>query len=419
MIENLEEALKGIFSHKMRSFLTMLGVIIGIAAILAIVSIVEGTSRKLQKNLIGAGNNVTIVSLQQNSEDEGASYGDEQLPTKAPLDKGIVKQIKAIDGVNGVSLFSKISEYMQVTYHGEGSSFENQIFGVDEKYFSTMQFKLKEGRNFTKQEYKEPAKVCIISKSVSEALFEGTDPVGKILDIKGEPFTIVGVVQSANSSEQKEYENENEYYMDQNVYNDFCVYTPASSFPILAGFDTPENVAISVADTEQMKAIGTQASDILNHTPLPQNYTYKAGITDESENSLKTLTTAITAMLVSIASLSLLVGGIGVMNIMLVSVTERTSEIGLKKALGAKRHDILVQFLTESAVLTGVGGLIGILLGILLAKIISVVVSLEFAVSIPWILIALGFSLLIGIFFGVMPANKAAKLNPIDALRRE
>ena len=124
-------------------------------------------------------------------------------------------------------------------------------------------------------------------------------------------------------------------------------------------------------------------------------------------------------MLVSIASLSLLVGGIGVMNIMLVSVTERTTEIGLKKALGAKRKSILIQFLTESAVLTGVGGIIGILLGIALAKGISIVVGLEFAIPVYWILISLGFSLLIGIFFGVMPANKAAKLNPIDSLRYE
>ncbi len=419
MIENLEEALKGIFSHKMRSFLTMLGVIIGIAAILAIVSIVEGTSRKLQKNLIGAGNNVTIISLQQDENDNTAYYGEESTPTKAPLDESVVKQIKGISGVNGVSIFSKISEYMQITYRGEGSSYENQIYGVDDKYFNTMQFKLKEGRNFTKEEYKTPSKVCVISKSVSELLFEGTEPVGKILDLKGEPYTIVGVVQSATSSNAKEYENENDYYSDQNIYNDFSVYIPRSSFPIIAGFDTAEDVAVSVVDTEQMKSIGQQASDILNATPLPQNYKYKAGITDESENSLKTLTTAITAMLVSIASLSLLVGGIGVMNIMLVSVTERTSEIGLKKALGAKRRDILVQFLTESAVLTGVGGLIGIIVGILLAKIISIVVSLEFAISLQWIIISIAFSLLIGIFFGVMPANKAAKLNPIDALRRE
>ena len=139
----------------------------------------------------------------------------------------------------------------------------------------------------------------------------------------------------------------------------------------------------------------------------------------EEAEELKTLTNAIQLMLVSIASLSLLVGGIGVMNIMLVSVTERTAEIGLKKALGAKKRTILAQFLTESAVLTSVGGILGVLLGIGLAKVISVVASLEFGISIPWILIAVGFSMLIGILFGAMPASRAARLDPIEALRRE
>ena len=152
---------------------------------------------------------------------------------------------------------------------------------------------------------------------------------------------------------------------------------------------------------------------------VPDGYAYKSQTTAADDNSLKTLTTAITAMLVSIASLSLLVGGIGVMNIMLVSVSERTAEIGLKKALGAKRRDILAQFLTESAVLTGVGGLIGLLIGIIIARIISMLLQLEFAVPLPWVLISLAFSLAIGIFFGVDPASKASKLNPIDALRRE
>ena len=139
----------------------------------------------------------------------------------------------------------------------------------------------------------------------------------------------------------------------------------------------------------------------------------------EEAEELKTLTNAIQLMLVSIASLSLLVGGIGVMNIMLVSVTERTAEIGLKKALGAKNRTILAQFLTESAVLTSVGGVLGVLLGIGLAKIISVVAGLEFGVSVPWILIAVGFSMVIGILFGAMPASRAARLDPIEALRRE
>ena len=139
----------------------------------------------------------------------------------------------------------------------------------------------------------------------------------------------------------------------------------------------------------------------------------------EDAEELKTLPNSIPLMLVSIASLSLLVGGIGVMNIMLVSVTERTAEIGLKKALGAKNRTILAQFLTESAVLTSVGGVLGVLLGIGLAKIISVVAGLEFGVSVPWILIAVGFSMVIGILFGAMPASRAARLDPIEALRRE
>lgn len=168
-----------------------------------------------------------------------------------------------------------------------------------------------------------------------------------------------------------------------------------------------------------MAAAGAAAADILNMYVINGNLTYQAVNTDEAANSLKTLTTAITAMLVSIASLSLLVGGIGVMNIMLVSVSERTPEIGLKKALGAKPRVIMGQFLTESAVLTSVGGVIGVLLGILIGKVIAMVISMDFAISIPWIFIAVGFSVGIGLIFGVLPARKAAKMNPIDALRRE
>jgi putative ABC transport system permease protein len=167
-----------------------------------------------------------------------------------------------------------------------------------------------------------------------------------------------------------------------------------------------------------MASVGTRTAELLNNYVTNDTIRYAAVNAMEEAEELKTLTNAIQLMLVSIASLSLLVGGIGVMNIMLVSVTERTSEIGLKKALGAKKRTILAQFLTESAVLTSVGGILGVLLGIGLAKVISVVASLEFGISIPWILIAVGFSMLIGILFGAMPASRAARLDPIEALRR-
>ena len=417
MIENLEEALKGISSHKMRSFLTMLGVIIGIASILAIVSIVEGTSRKLQKNLIGAGNNVTMVSLEANEGSDGEMSNDSNRIMQ-PLKKQVLKDIKDLPAVKNVSAFSSENVYNEVTYRGNYSPNGDNIIGIDKDYFKTMQVKFVEGRNFTKDEYNSPKKVCIISDSLNKNIFDGTSAINKTLDIKGEPFTIVGVIQSA-SEQYEEYESPNDYYNHNGMSDTSNVFISSNAWPIIAPFDPFMSVALSVNDTKQMKSAGNDAASILNSGVLPKGYEYKSSSSSESENALKTLTTAITAMLVSIASLSLLVGGIGVMNIMLVSVTERTAEIGLKKALGAKRYDILIQFLTESAVLTGLGGLIGIILGLILAKAISVAVSLEFAVSFPWILIALGFSLLIGIFFGVMPANKAAKLNPIDALRRE
>lgn len=421
MIENLEEALKGIFSHKMRSFLTMLGVIIGIAAILAIVSIVEGTSIKLQKNLIGAGNNCITLTLGQGEGDDGRMYdggSDEYGPEMINFNSNALKKIKKIDHVDAVTSFYKVDIYDGINRNDRTISNTTSIYGIDKSYFPTLKCTLTKGRNFSKSEYNGTSKVCIVNSYVAESLFPNEEAVGGIIDINKEPFLIVGIVDSANYN-KKDYETEEDFYREQYSSGSSCIYLPEKAWGIPLAFDRAKAVSVQVDETKEMKSVGNQAADILNANTLPDGYTYKPDTSDESENELKTLTTAITAMLVSIASLSLLVGGIGVMNIMLVSVTERTTEIGLKKALGAKRKSILIQFLTESAVLTGVGGIIGILLGIALAKGISIVVGLEFAIPVHWILISLGFSLLIGIFFGVMPANKAAKLNPIDALRRE
>ena len=193
---------------------------------------------------------------------------------------------------------------------------------------------------------------------------------------------------------------------------------PLNTWPIIYQYDEPETVGLKVETTEQMKAAADTAAEILNGNVMSENLRY-GNDNDASGDELETLTNAIQLMLVGIASLSLLVGGIGVMNIMLVSVTERTAEIGLKKALGAKRRTILWQFLTESAVLTSVGGFLGILVGVILAKGISMLTGLAFGISVEWILISVLFSMGIGILFGAMPARRASKLNPIDALRRD
>jgi putative ABC transport system permease protein len=414
MIENIRFAFRGIKTHKMRSFLTMLGVIIGIASIIAIVSIVEGTSQQLQSSLVGSGNNVLSVSLSQDNYAYDLSYN--ALPSGVPMvSETTLESIRALEHVQEASTYCSRQEYNLVYYQDKGMGYGN-VYGIGEHYLDTMQYEIIEGRGFSQEELTDYTKVALLDEKAAENLFGNQDAVGQVVEIKGEPYLVIGVVRT--TEEKQEYNSISEYYM-YNWSSYSTVFIPLDTWPIMFQFDEPENVAIRVDATDTMAEVGNAAANLLNQnvTSTDVAYAYLNAASDAEE--LNMLTTAIQLMLVGIASLSLLVGGIGVMNIMLVSVTERTAEIGLKKALGAKRRNILAQFLTESAVLTGVGGVIGILLGILLAKIITVVAGLSFIVSVPWILIALGFSLCIGIVFGAMPASKAAKLSPIDALRRE
>ena len=413
MLENISLSLRGIWSHKMRSFLTMLGVIIGIASIIAIVSIVEGTNQKLEKSLVGSGNNVTSVQLCQDSW----PYDFTSLPTGVPVvNDSELEEMSQIDGVESVTAYRQRNDWNAVFYLDKGLS-NSYINGITGNYFETMQYSISQGRNFNEDDYTVGRKVAIVDSGAVDSLFDGADPIGKVIEVKGEPFVIVGVVEDDNA-EKVEYDSIDEYYMYG--YSQMGnVYIPSEAWPLIYQFDEPQSVGIRVTNTKEMASIGSKCSDILNMYVTSDTLSYQASNALESAEELKTITNAIKIMLVSIASLSLLVGGIGVMNIMLVSVTERTSEIGLKKALGAKKRTILAQFLTESAVLTSVGGITGVLLGIGLAKIISVIASLDFAISIPSIVVSVLFSMGIGILFGMLPSYKAAKLNPIDALRRE
>ena len=417
MLENIRLALSGIWSHKLRSILTMLGVIIGIASIIAIVSIVEGTNRKLQKSLIGSGNNVSNVSLMQDGWAYDYSAGiPEGVPT---VSDEVIDMISKIDGVVSVTRYNMRNSYQEV-FHAQTALSNGRVNGVEENYMSTMEMKTVSGRSFCKEDFQGGQKLAVIDTAAQEKLFGTEDPIGEAIEINSEPFVVIGVVKSANAEDdEEEYESINDYY--SKAYSDTGlgnVYVPKACWPIIYQYDEPETVGVKVTDTELMKSVADEAASDLNMYLTSDTYTYGNAST-EGADELKTLTNAIQMMLVGIASLSLLVGGIGVMNIMLVSVTERTSEIGLKKALGAKRRTILAQFLTESAVLTSLGGIMGILVGMLLAKGISMLTGLEFAVSIPWIIISVLFSMGIGILFGAMPANQASKLNPIDALRRE
>ena len=416
MLENIRIAARSIWSHKLRSLLTILGVIIGIASIIAIVSIVEGTSQKLEKGLIGAGNNVTTVSL---SQQEGWTYdAGGGLPPGVPLlTEADLDRLRELDGVAAVTAYLSRQSWNSVFYQDRPLSY-GTVYGISDSFFTTMQYSLARGRDFTAEEYSGGRKVAILDTNAADAVFYGVDPVGEIIEIQQEPYLVVGVIRNDNAVEM-EYESINDYYMYGYESSMGQVFVPQNSWPIIYQFDEPPAVGLRVYDTKDMVPVGKRACDLLNENVTNPDIRYASGNSQSLADDLKTLTNAIQMMLVAIASLSLLVGGIGVMNIMLVSVTERTAEIGLKKALGAKRRTILTQFLTESAVLTSVGGVLGVIVGIGLAKLISIITGLEFGISVPWILIAVGFSMAIGLVFGAMPASRASKLDPIEALRRE
>lgn len=422
MLENIRLSFQGIWSHKMRSFLTMLGIIIGIAAIIAIVSTIKGTNEQIKDNLVGSGDNLVEVKI-YNGEWEYIS-GDSSTPEGMPMiDEDIKDEILAIDGVDAVTSYRYGYMYEGLGYNGntlEGTS----IYGVDADYFDVNGYIVCKGRLFTEEDYLQGKKSVIIDNTVASSLYDGENPIGKSIEIKGDVYVVVGVVDETNVFKPA-VENISDWYTY--YYNDAGgkIFVPHTSWANLYSFDEPYNVAVKAASTEDMTNAGKETADILNSYVTymdaegNQPFKYKSEDLLEVAKSMMELSSSTSKQLIWIAGISLIVGGIGVMNIMLVSVTERTKEIGLKKALGARKRAILAQFLTEAAVLTSLGGLLGVGAGIGLAYIISDIAAVPVAISGTAIIISVAFSMVIGVLFGFIPSVKAANLNPIDALRHE
>ena len=417
MLENIRLSFQGIWSHKMRSFLTMLGIIIGIASIISIVSTIKGTSEQIKENLIGAGNNTITVSLYDGDSAYDAEYSGSQ--SQAPiLTTQQKEEIREMEQVENASFYYSRT-YAESIYYGEAGLDGGQVYGIDENYLDTCGYQMKEGRAFVDKDYEEYRKVAILDESAGETLFKKASPVGKTIEIKGEPFVVVGVITQTET-----------FVPTINTIDDYYTYfqqstgkvlIPSADWPIVYKYDEPQNAAVKASSTEAMSTVGKQTADILNEaiTDSDSKMKYKAEDILEKAKNLQELSESTSRQLIWIASISLLVGGIGVMNIVLVSVTERTSEIGLKKAIGARKKSILIQFLTEAAVLTSIGGILGVVSGIVLSQIVSRVSETPTAISIPAIVAAVLFSMGIGIVFGLLPSIKAANLNPIDALRSE
>ena len=418
MRENIRLAFQGIWGHKMRSILTMLGIIIGIAAIITIVSTIQGTNEQIKENLIGAGNNVVTVQLNQGGYRYDMSWSP--VPTGVRVVTEETRQeLERISGVEDVSLYNSRNYADQIYY--KNLQFNGEIYGIDSHYLSVYGYQVKSGRGFVQKDYDECRKVVLVDTSAVTNLFGGKNPVGESVEIGGDVFTVAGVV--ALSEEFVPSINSiNDYYMYADTSSG-SIYMPITTWPTAYRFDEPQNVAIKTRNTDDMTHAGQKAAEILTEKQIVNrdnsDFDYRSQDMLEQAQQLQNMSEATNTQLVWIASISLLVGGIGVMNIMLVSVTERTGEIGLKKAVGAKKRQILLQFLTESAVLTSLGGIVGMVTGIIMAQLISGMMRIPVSISVPAIAIAVVFSILIGVVFGMLPAYQAANLNPIEALRRE
>ena len=416
MIENMRLAFQGIWSHKLRSILTMLGIIIGIAAIITIVSTIKGTNEQIKENLIGAGNNVVTVQLSQNDYAYDLSWNE--LPQDVrTITEQTRQELETIDGVEKVSLYLSRSYADQIYY--QNTQFNGSVYGIDSNYLSTYGYQVKAGRGFTEADYRDFRKVALVDTTAITNLFAGENPIGKILELEGDVFTVVGVV-ALNDNFTPTINSLNDYWLYADTSSG-TIFMPDAVWPTVYRFDEPQSVALKVENTDVMTSAGQAAADLLTTRQIKgsnSSFSYRSQDILQQAQQLQSMSESTNTQLVWIAGISLIVGGIGVMNIMLVSVTERTAEIGLKKALGARKRRIRMQFLTEAAVLTSLGGIIGVGSGIGLAQLLSNMLQIPVSVSVPAIVIAVVFSTVIGVVFGLVPAVKAANLNPIDALRR-
>ncbi len=399
-------SLRALRVNKMRSALTMLGIIIGVGAVITMLAVGTGASQRISEQISSVGSNLLIV-LPGSSTSGGIRMGSGSQSTLTKDDAdAIARECPAVADVapshNGAA---------QIVYGNQNWS--TGVTGTTPGILNVRDWTLSAGRPFTEQDVRNATKVCILGQTVADNLFGNMDPVGQIVRIKKVPFTVIAVLEKKGQSPMGQ---------DQ----DDTIMIPISTAQKKI-FGTPfvgmvRAIAVKAKSSEDLAAAEEQIKDLLNQR-------HRIGPRQEADFTVRNLTqmmqvaeqsTRVMALLLgAIASVSLLVGGIGIMNIMLVSVTERTREIGIRMAVGAKTWDIRLQFIIEAVTLSLIGGVAGIIIGITGSKILSVMAGWATIVSPLAVLLAFGFSGLVGIFFGFYPAYKASLLNPIDALRYE
>jgi putative ABC transport system permease protein len=400
------EALQSLTSNKMRSSLTILGIVIGVAAVIAMLAVGNGAQQTITGSISGIGTNLLFV-FQGNFSEE--------VRNSKPLTTGDVEAIKDVFLAPSVQAAAAvIQDSREVTFASERKS--TQIQGVTPEYFSVRNLGLLEGEAINDTHMLERASVALLGVDVADRLFGTRDGlVGQTIRIEGQPFRVIGVLESKGGSA---FGSEDDIVL--------LPFTTAQTRLIRRSRERVDVIFVQATSPETVRQAADEVSQILRerHRVAIGADDFTVFTQEDFVATARTITSVLTIFLGGIAAISLLVGGIGIMNIMLVSVTERTREIGLRKALGARRRDILIQFLTESSMLSLIGGVIGIGLGWLIAFIVGQIAAANNTQLVPLvgldaILLATLFSTAVGLFFGIYPANRAANLQPVEALRYE
>lgn len=406
LFAGLRLALRALMVNKMRSSLTMLGIIIGVSAVIAMIAVGSGAKARIAEQIASMGSNLIIV-LSGSSTSGGIRYGSGTVPTLTAEDaKAIQTEIPSVRYVA-----PNLTGIAQVIFGNQNWS--TVVNGTTPEVLEIRDWPLASGRPFTQQDIDGATKVCLLGKTVADNLFGGIDPIGQVVRIKKVPFTVIGVLSPKGQST---------WGQDQ----DDTIFVPLTTAQKrLFGMQFPGMVrviAVQAREPEVMKEVENQITELLrqrHHLQPNQENDFSVRNLTEVMSSAEQSAGVMSLLLGAIASISLIVGGIGIMNIMLVSVTERTREIGIRIAVGAKGRDILLQFLIESLVLSLIGGTVGIGIGVAGTLILSSFTQWPTLFSMKAILLAFLFSGSVGVFFGFYPARKASMLNPIEALRYE
>lgn len=400
--ESFLMAWASLIANKMRSILTMLGIIIGVAAVIALVSIGNGVKQDIQNSISSLGSNLLMVM-------PGAPRTPGVRPSQGSMKSLKVSDYQAISKLDGVKAASPYTANSYVSIY-QSKNWTTTVSGVSSNFQDVNNWTMAEGRFISSKNVENRERVAVVGQTVVKNLFAGEDPVGKEIRIKNIPFRVIGVLNSKGNGTMG------------NDQDDVIFIPYTTAMERVEGVDYLRMVYVVASDDNGIDRLQSDIENLLRvrhgikDTNLDDfNIQNMKSIMETMEQTTGTLT----LFLGAVAAISLVVGGIGIMNIMLVSVTERTREIGIRKALGATYFVIVTQFLIEAVVISLMGGLIGIALGIGASKLIGLASGMSTVISVPTIVLSFAFSMAIGLVFGIYPARKAAKLNPIDALHYE